>query len=130
MQPSKDSPRSPANPWVCAGINQFAWPGVGSILGGRLIGFVQAGLMLLGFLLFVGFFLFYMKTMWDTFGDPNGNEEQWHAAYRPYMWTWIVGLALCAISWGWSLLTSITMIRSAQQPPTLSPRLEPPVENR
>jgi hypothetical protein len=119
------------NPWVCAGINQFAWPGLGSIMGGRAVGFVQAALMLIGFILFLGFFLFYLKNMWAWAANPQGTEEDFRAGYRPYMWTWMVGLGLCVFSWSWSLATTITLIRSAPRPPpTLPPRLEPPAEKR
>ena len=70
-------------------------------------------ILMQGYAFAVNLFLFYLKNMWAWAANPQGTEEDFRAGYRPYVWTWMVGLGLCCFSWSWSLATTITLIRSA-----------------
>lgn len=97
-------------PWTLVLINQLAFPGLGTILAGRKVGYAQAVLMVSGFLLSVGFMLWFIFCMVRlVFNDVS--EQEFKAQYEPYWWTLRWGLGLCAVAWLWSLWSSFWMLR-------------------
>src|SRR5213594_1373324 len=106
--------------WVCAAMNQLAFPGLGTIMAGRRIGYVQATIMVTGFCLFVGFMLWYFAAF-GRFITSGGDEEQFKATFRSTVWMLCSGLGLCAFAWGWSLVSSISILRKSQPVALLAP---------
>jgi len=109
--------------WVCAAINQLAFPGLGTILAGRRVGYFQAAIMIASFSLTMGFMLWFFICALRALAaqDASHLAEQW----RPYAWAGKSGLALFLIAWGWALASSISMVRAAirtrpPDPPRLS----------
>jgi len=120
--PPNPKPAKRPSAWVCAAINQLAFPGLGSILAGRRVGYFQAAIMIAGFSLSMGFMLWFFICALRGLAaqDASHFAEQW----RPYAWAGQSGLALCLLAWGWALASSISMIRAAARTrPSDPPRL-------
>lgn len=103
----------------CALINQLVTPGLGSVVGRRFVaGTGQLILALVGFLLFLGWFVQKMRLF---YGLIEGTDLPVDAGNELGKW----GVIIFAAAWVWSLATSIQMIRSAPKdsPPPLPPVL-------
>ena len=100
-------------------MNQFATPGLGSLMGGRVVpGIGQLLLALAGFALVLVWFVLTMKEYYNLM---TGDEPA--VSYAKFF---IAGAMLFAASWLWSLLTSISLLRQAKTPEPLPPGSIPP----
>ena len=109
---------------VCLGMNALGLPGLGTIMAGRAIGYVQAALMCLGFFLLVGFMMLYLTS---SVGSLNrfmltGVTEDPTIHYEPWLWVLWLGLALSFIAWTWSVISSLVILR--QTPPEPPPQIQ------
>ena len=115
-------PSSPNRPAVSAAaarnaflVNQFATPGLGSLMAHRWIaGSGQLGLAVLGFVLVM---VWFFKVMIEYYGQITGDVP-----IRPVAWIGELGAALFILAWIWSLFTSISLLRHCKDepvPPTL-----------
>ena len=93
-------------------MNQLAFPGLGTIMAGRRIGYMQATIMVAGFCLFLGFMLFYF-AWFARFMSFGGGEQVDEHGYRSWLWMLFGGLTLCAFAWCWALIDSISIVRQA-----------------
>jgi hypothetical protein len=104
----KASPPSLATARTALVINQFATPGLGSLMAGRyLAGSVQLLFALAGFFLIVAWFFMILKEAYaimETTGE----------AHPPHYLGWM-GLGNFAFAWGWAWFTSISVLRQAQR---------------
>jgi len=98
--------------WACAAMNQLAFPGLGTIMAGRRIGYVQATIMVAGFCLFLGFMLFYF-AWFARFMSFGGGEQVDQYGYRSWLWMLFIGLGLSAFAWCWALVDSLSIVRQA-----------------
>ena|SRR5258708_2999689 len=115
------SPLSPKRAWVCAAINQLAFPGAGTVMAGRWIGYPQALLMIAGFTLTMIYLLAIINGAIQLLINNSITEEQFRAGYRTYNWAWQIGLLLSGIAWCWSLISSIAILRSVpKEPPVIT----------
>lgn len=96
---------------ACLAMNTLAFPGVGTIMAGRWIGFVQAFFMSVGFCLFAGFVVWYIVSF-SQFAMSD-TPERFIERYVPWLWALWMGLALSAFAWLWSLLSSLVVLRQA-----------------
>jgi len=103
--------------WACAALNQLAFPGLGTIMAGRWTGYVQAVIMVAGFVLFTGFILLFFKAMFSFAMDPAALEQDLKAAYQPYAWAAESGLGLCLLAWFWALFSSFALLRQTRPKP-------------
>ena len=111
--PSPPSPkRPPALLWAI--VNQLAFPGLGTLMMGRRVGYAQAAIMLAGFTLTMGFLLWYLVCVGRYAANPSWEETHFTSLYRPYQWSLYWGLGLCAFAWVWALFSSIAMLRAAR----------------
>jgi hypothetical protein len=112
--------------WACALTNAVTLPGLGTIAGGRKIGYVQAACALLGFALSLGGLLAHLRLWYDTGEIPEGFTRGLLVA--------VAGMLLFGFAWLWALASSIRLHRQATEPPpapkangaarsTLPPRL-------
>lgn len=93
----------------CFLVNQFATPGLGSMMGGHFIaGIGQLLLALIGFALIMGWFVLTMKESYAF--DINGTAEP--KSYGVYG---IAGLLIFGAGWIWALVTSLSLMRKARQ---------------
>jgi hypothetical protein len=104
-------------------MNQFATPGLGSLMGGRILpGIGQLLLALLGFALVLLWFFMTMKEYYSLL-----DSDAQPVSYAKYA---ISGGLFFLGAWLWSLLTSLSLLRQAKQddPPTL-PGVPPRITN-
>lgn len=89
-------------------MNQFATPGLGSVMAGRYIsGAGQLALAVAGFIFFV---LWFVAVMRQFYGQIQGNVE-----VEPVGWLGVTGLVTFGTAWLWSLVTSLSLVREAQR---------------
>jgi len=101
-------------------MNLFATPGLGSLLGGRLIaGLGQLILFLIGFAFITFWFIKTMKEYYSLMGE----DVPVQVSYARYF---LAGFLFAAASWLWSLLTSIRMVQQAKPPEPAQPGTAPP----
>jgi hypothetical protein len=98
--------------WVA--INQLAFPGLGTLMMGRRIGYAQATIMVAGFVLTMAFLVWYLICAGRYAANPSWDEAQFTSLYRPYQWALSWGLGLCAVAWIWALFSSIAMLRASR----------------
>jgi hypothetical protein len=110
-------------------VNQFATPGLGSLMAGRwMAGMGQLLLAVAGFVLVV---VWFFETMIQLFGQIDGN-----AVSAPVAGLGETGAGLFVVAWFWSLVTSLSLLNRAksEEParsesiatPTAGPPAEPP----
>ena len=90
-------------------VNLLAFPGLGTIMAGRRVGYLQAVIMVTGFVLTMGYMLLYLAAVVRYIQHPAWTEADFQALYRPYLWALSTGLALCALAWIWALISSLTL---------------------
>ena len=89
-------------------MNQFATPGLGSLMARRFVaGAGQLGIFLAGFVLFVAWFVDEMRQFYGMmFSDDQPQVRNWLA---------LAGVGLCALAWLWALATSFSLLREAKR---------------
>jgi hypothetical protein len=102
----------------CLATN-LALPGLGSLAGGRKIGVFQLILCFAGFAISLGCgvrFVFWTLAHWSEFYGPDGEPDpliRLHNLWQQARWPFL-GVALFAVSWFWSLLTSWSLLAEAK----------------
>jgi hypothetical protein len=111
-------------PWLCVAINQLGFPGLGTMMAGRRrVGYVQAGIMLVGFFLVMAWMLGVFTALFRLMGDASWTEAEYRAAWRNWNWAGLAGVALSLVAWVLALVSSIEILREARHtPPVLPPR--------
>ena len=110
-------PRRPraVSPWICALVNQGAFPGLGTLMMGRRVGYAQAAIMVAGFFLTMGFLVWYLVCVGRYATNSTWSEAHFKSLYQPYRWSLYWGLGLCAAAWFWSLFSSLAMLRAGRK---------------
>jgi hypothetical protein len=102
----------------CFLINQFATPGLGTLMAGRLVaGIGQLLVAVAGFALVMLWFALRMSQLYSEVVDD----------VQPQSVAWVgeAGAALFAAAWLWSLVTSLSVLREARaSEPGPPPKLE------
>lgn len=110
----------PAAARNCFLLNQFATPGLGSLIAGRIIaGLGQLLLALAGFGFIIIWFIQTMHTYYSLM-DSDIPAKPSNIRY------FLAGAAVFAVSWLWSLVTSISIVRNAKVPEPPPPGSAPP----
>ena len=93
--------------WNCVLVNQLATPGLGSFYAGhRIAGSAQMILALAGFGLMMVWSFWFFATLLRTLQVPGTSPQ--HALG-------ILGVVLFALSWLWSLITSVQILRQLRR---------------
>jgi hypothetical protein len=101
--------------WTCFLVNQLACPGIGTIMAGRrVIGFVQAAVMIVGFCTVLAYFAMYLAALYKFAMDASATEAKWKAM-QPPMWMIIGGFGLTAVAWFWSLFSSFQILHESRR---------------
>jgi hypothetical protein len=104
--PRKPLDRSKAG--KCLLINQCATPGLGSLFAGRWIaGTGQLTLALIGFGLFLAWFVNIAVKFYSLISDSNTDEQLDFRLLK-------LGLSIFAVAWLWAWFTSISIMREAK----------------
>jgi len=108
----------------CLLMNQFATPGLGSLMGGRIFaGLVQLGLAILGFVMVL---LWMVDKFAAAYHDIDSGTEE--SAHHP--WLGLAGFGIFAAAWILAWFTSISLLRNASKAgpePELEQRPIPPI---
>jgi hypothetical protein len=115
---SGGKPLSPASARNCFLVNQFATPGLGSLMGGRIVAGI--GQLLLAFLGAALFIYWIAKVMQE---EVNLADVETPVSYGKWG---LAGGCFFIASWLWSLLTSISLIREAKEQEPKNPPAAPP----
>jgi hypothetical protein len=103
----------------CFLVNQFATPGLGSLMAGRMIaGLGQVIVAVAGFALVVVWFVLTMIQTYKQFTEDAPAES--HARFGE------TGALIFAAAWLWSLVTSLGLLRQAKTLEQTSQRNVPP----
>jgi hypothetical protein len=114
---------SPAAARNCLLMNLFATPGLGSLMGGRIIaGLGQLFLFLIGFAFVCVWFFRMMKTYYSI-SDFSEEPVPIHASS---IYHFLAGFLFAGAAWLWSLLTSLRMVAQAKTPEPALPGSVPP----
>lgn len=93
--------------WSWMLTNLLVLPGLGSVLGGRRVGYLQAALALAGLVLSLMFVAGFVHEWWTLRQLPELTGR------------WLLlgagGVALFACSWLWALLTSLLLLRDSRR---------------
>jgi hypothetical protein len=105
-------------------VNQFATPGLGSLMARRWIsGIGQLFVFVTGCVMIV---MYLVQLDVHTYGEATGEFEP-----TPRAWLGKTGVILFAGGWLWALVTSLNLIKRARAEESSSPRTDsPPPENR
>jgi TM2 domain-containing membrane protein YozV len=100
-------------------VNQFATPGLGSLMAGRWIAGI--GQLLLAVAGFVFVVVWFFETMVQLYDQIDGNP-----APPPVAWAGETGIGLFVIAWFWALVTSISLVTRAKSEEPALPQTVPP----
>jgi hypothetical protein len=90
-------------------------------MAGRKIGYLQATLMVIGFVLTMLYLLAVIGGLIMLLTDARMSEGQLDAGRHRYAVAGMVGLGLCIVAWCWSLMSSIAIVRQSQKEPPILP---------
>jgi 4a-hydroxytetrahydrobiopterin dehydratase len=112
MKPSSPGrkPVSRAKAKNAALLNLLATPGLGSLLCGRWIaGLGQLVLCVIGFVVFM---VWFVKEIIQYYGLIS-NDVPLQQPAQPILWIAVTGVSLVTLSWIWSAVTSLSLMREA-----------------
>lgn len=114
-QPPPLKPKSRVHSWGLAVANQFALPGLGTVLAGRKIGYVQMLLSAIGLVLTSAFLAWSLPNMGDWLNVPQ-DEQKILANFDKWL-PWLVcafaGMAIIGVSWVWALFSSRSILKES-----------------
>lgn len=114
-QPPPLRKKSRVHSWGLAVANQLALPGLGTVLAGRKIGYVQLLLSAIGLTLTSAFIAWSVPNMGDWLNVPQddqqilANFEKW----KPWLAVAFAGIAIVAVSWIWALFSSRSILNDS-----------------
>jgi len=110
-------PLDPVKARNCSLLNLLGTPGLGSLMGGRIIeGIGQLLLAVAGFCFVVYWFV---KVISGAFSEQDAETHSYA------VWGFTGGL-LFVLAWLWSLVTSLALLRDAKKNKAAGPDAEPP----
>ena len=115
-------PLTRAKAWTCLLLNVAVCPGVGSLAARRWSGWPQLALALGGSIYAVVSFVQYFLAWLRLQQPPPEGGEYWHGVG--------MGFLMLGISWVWSLLTSLLVLRQTPRQPEGPPTPAPPRLNK
>ena len=107
------------NPWIVAGINLLAWPGIGTYVGGHKVsGAIQAAMALIGgvlsLALIVVLFRLAMKLDLTPFDSTHFDLESFMEANGMLFGLGGGGLGLLAFAWVWAAVSSFLIANESK----------------
>jgi putative Mn2+ efflux pump MntP len=100
--------------WGCLTTN-LAMPGFGSLIGGRRVGYIQAGIYLVSFIVTMVLgvrFIYWALQNWNWLHGEEGDRlEALAAMWKVARWP-LAGILGFVVSWLWALGTSLSIINS------------------
>lgn len=113
--------------WGCFTAN-LALPGFGSLLAGRVSGYLQAVLGLLGLTLTLVFgarFVYWYIANLSALRNPEDPLAALEVLLSQVKWP-LISIGIFGVAWVWSLFTSLAILREARR--AEQRRAPPPLE--
>lgn len=110
-QPPPVPPAKGFSPRLCILMNLAAFPGLGTIMAGRKVGYAQAAMMVAGFVLTMGFLLLYIGCIYRFALSGNWGDADLKSCYQPYRWMLVTGLPLSIAAWLWAAFSSWQIVQ-------------------
>ncbi len=106
LPPKISHPLDRSAAWACLMTNLLVFPGIGSILAGRRLGYAQTVLGIAGFglNLFFALRILHQWFQWDQEPGPLLHDLVYSA----------VGLGVFLTGWMWGLITGLTLMRETR----------------
>ena len=117
--PKQPKVLSHSKAWVYVALNQLAFPGAGTVMAGRRVGYIQATIMVAGFVLVMWYLFALIASVYNFAATAGMTEQQYRAQSERYAPAGKIGLALTVVAWLWSLVSSIMILRNAQKEPPI-----------
>ena len=92
-------------------VNLLAFPGLGTVLAAKKIGYAQAAVMLVGFFTATGYMCWIIYIQIKLLFDMGTSAQEFGEKRFEHWWIGVVGFALCLIAWIWSLFSSIQLLK-------------------
>ena len=93
--------------WAALGTNLLVLPGLGSLMAGRKVGWIQAALALAGAALSVWWLALFARE-WSRLGEIP-------LATPPALETGLWGTGIFGVAWLWSAATSVNAVARARR---------------
>lgn len=120
-------PLSRQTAWGCLTSN-LALPGAGSLVAGRISGYAQLALAMVGMVLTVVCgvrFMTWYFAHWSQLNKEQDPLEAFGALWMAGRWAFL-GIGVFAFGWLWGLATGLNLVQQAKRtepPPMPPPRL-------
>ena len=101
-----DKARQTARSWLLT--NLLVLPGMGSVMGGRRIGYLQAALAISGMILSLMFAVSMLREWWVLRELPELDQRG--------LVMGLGGITLFGLGWLWGLATGLNLLREAEKP--------------
>lgn len=82
-----------------------------------MVGYVQATLMLTGFVLVMGFMIRYLVSTGHAIVAASWNEVEFKSRYQQYLWALYWGLGATATAWLWAAASSLQIWHATKKVP-------------
>ena len=109
------------SPWVAAGINLLAWPGVGTFAGGHKVsGAIQASMALIGGILSLSLIIVLFNLAIVLFNlalkldSTRFDTEEFMAGNGTYLIVGMTGFCLLAFAWIWAAVSSFLIVNESK----------------
>ena len=103
--------------WTCLSAN-IGFPGSGSLMAGKLTGYPQALLTVIGIFMSLVFgtrFCIWFFSNWSRLQTPGADPFQnLRELWMGIRWA-LLGVALFAFAWIWAFLTGLTILSRAKK---------------
>ena len=109
--------------WGCLVSNQLVLPGLGTILAGRPVGYVQAGFSALAALGAGIFIVWAVPRLGEMLNVPDDDEQVLALleAWRPWLILGVGSIAVFLFTWIWAWCSSISILMASRtNPPSLN----------
>ena len=106
--------KKPIRPWVAAGINLLAWPGIGTFVGGRKVsGAIQASMALIGGILSLSLIVVLFKLALKL-DSHRFDTEEFMAGNETYLIVGTTGFCLLVFAWIWAAVSSFLIANESK----------------
>lgn len=119
-------PISRQTAWGCLTTN-VAMPGLGSLVAGRVSGYFQLLLSVVGLIIsmiFTAQAFYWLLTHWAEMHDPNADPLSTLAELMHVLRWPVIGFGVFGAGWLWALGSSLDILRAARKAPqNIPPKL-------
>jgi len=100
-------PNARQTAWSWLLTNLLVLPGMGSVMGGRKVGYLQAAMAISGMILSLVFAVSLVREWW-VLGELPALDRRWlvHG---------LGGITLFGLGWIWGLATGLSLLREAEK---------------